>query len=153
MEKADESGIAKVGWYARLGSNQRLSAPEADALSTELRARKGSYSQLGRLVKFENRLKPLLFAEKGESPVFRDRLWLRPPHTESQAMQIGFIIRGIFHGMPDSVGNVRNHRNVRRQCPGRIRRGFPREGPVDFWVMSGSDFPADRQQCVSRISR
>ena len=25
-------------WYARLGSNQRLSAPEADALSTELRA-------------------------------------------------------------------------------------------------------------------
>lgn len=26
-------------WYARLGSNQRLSAPEADALSTELRAR------------------------------------------------------------------------------------------------------------------
>ena len=27
-------------WYARLGSNQRLSAPEADALSTELRALK-----------------------------------------------------------------------------------------------------------------
>jgi hypothetical protein len=25
-------------WYARLGSNQRLPAPEADALSTELRA-------------------------------------------------------------------------------------------------------------------
>ncbi len=28
----------KIKWYARLGSNQRLSAPEADALSTELRA-------------------------------------------------------------------------------------------------------------------
>ena len=27
-----------IYWYARLGSNQRLSAPEADALSTELRA-------------------------------------------------------------------------------------------------------------------
>ena len=26
-------------WYARLDSNQRLSAPEADALSSELRAR------------------------------------------------------------------------------------------------------------------
>ena len=25
-------------WYARLDSNQRLSAPEADALSSELRA-------------------------------------------------------------------------------------------------------------------
>ena len=30
--------ILKLLWYARLGSNQRLSAPEADALSTELRA-------------------------------------------------------------------------------------------------------------------
>jgi hypothetical protein len=28
----------EILWYARLGSNQRLSAPEADALSTELRA-------------------------------------------------------------------------------------------------------------------
>ena len=27
-------------WYARLDSNQRLSAPEADALSPELRAQK-----------------------------------------------------------------------------------------------------------------
>ena len=30
--------IYEKSWYARLGSNQRLSAPEADALSTELRA-------------------------------------------------------------------------------------------------------------------
>ena len=27
-----------IYWYARLDSNQRLSAPEADALSSELRA-------------------------------------------------------------------------------------------------------------------
>ena len=31
------SGVL-FNWYARLDSNQRLSAPEADALSTELRA-------------------------------------------------------------------------------------------------------------------
>ena len=29
-------------WYARLDSNQRLSAPEADALSPELRAHKNN---------------------------------------------------------------------------------------------------------------
>ena len=29
-------------WYARLESNQRLSAPEADALSSELRAQTGT---------------------------------------------------------------------------------------------------------------
>ena len=31
-------GSPFIAWYARLDSNQRLSAPEADALSPELRA-------------------------------------------------------------------------------------------------------------------
>ena len=31
-------GSPFIVWYARLDSNQRLSAPEADALSPELRA-------------------------------------------------------------------------------------------------------------------
>ncbi len=38
-------------WYARLGSNQRLSAPEADALSTELRAHAGKIMKRFRDVK------------------------------------------------------------------------------------------------------
>ena len=35
----------KLLWYARLDSNQRLSAPEADALSPELRAHNGIFER------------------------------------------------------------------------------------------------------------
>ena len=40
-------------WYARLDSNQRLSAPEADALSPELRAHTEGFERRSILSKFK----------------------------------------------------------------------------------------------------
>ena len=44
-------------WYARLDSNQRLSAPEADALSPELRAHTEGFENHSLLPNFCVRLK------------------------------------------------------------------------------------------------
>jgi hypothetical protein len=114
-----------LGWYARLGSNQRLPAPEAGALSTELRAqflaRGHVYRQIihrGRYVKGDIRIarpdgdemKELIFTQK--AGLFLKKFFGFSDHIKRSCDTDRIIGRSVFNGMFDGFADIRNDADV-----------------------------------------